>query len=466
MMTDITPPTSLINLNHPKNCSPSLKRRLFSSILVIVLPLFLLACIGFFFFQKTTNAFNHTIEEIVSNIIPVTELKDQIQQSVTPFNHYLKTHQLDDKNQFLTLSENIKKALIQPLQSTQNKQSLTNDIYRSAYLNWRIAHRIAIKIFAQQAHPKTHISHQLLQNFYQHVIETTLALDKLHLAMQARVKVRYQKAKALKFDALLLISVGFLLVYLTSLGTIIYLNHSIMKPIQTLGKWAHQFSQGESVEPLKLHSYQELEFIAETFNQLSHSLFDTQTLLTQLAQTDELTTLNNRRSFIRQLKNEHNRHQRYNTRYSLMLIDVDHLSAINQNYNKTVCDLTLIYISKILKEAIRPTDFLARYGSDEFIILLPEVEAHGTNKTAERIRNSISEYVFKIEKFKFGVTVSIGFSLIQEEQSLIELLNCVDYALQQAKLAGRNQVQYGENNHLQKSQFKEKYLKEADVMIN
>ncbi len=446
--------------------SSSLNRRLRVSIIVLILPLFLLAGTGIYFFQKTTHLFNLAIEDIVSDIIPVTELKDKIQHTVTPFNLYLKSHQIDHKNKFLQLSNEIKVTLVNPIKLEQQNHSLANDIYRSAYLNWRNAHRIATKIFAEINHDQPHLSHELLQDFYRYVIETTLALDKLHLAMQARVKVRFQKAKSLKFDALVLISVVFLLVYISSLSVMIIVNRSIMAPIKKLEHWAQAYARGKESKPIHLHSYYELNIIASTFNKLSQLLVEDQAILQQLSLKDELTQLNNQRCFISHLQDEHNRYQRYNTRYSLMLIDVDHLSSVSQNYGNHVCDLTLIQISKMLEDAIRPTDFLARYESDKFIIILPEVEVHGTKNTAERIRNSISEYVFKVNEFKFGITVSIGFSLIQENQSLIEMLHCVDYALQLAKLAGRNQVQYCDSEKLKASKFQEKYIKESDLKLN
>ena len=442
--------------------APSLKNRLKLTIFIIVFPLILLASIGFFFFHTSTEAFNLAIEEVVSDVIPITELKDKIQQTAIPFNRYLKDHQQDDKEEFLKLSNEIKEALVNPIKLEQASHSLANDIYRSAYLNWRNAHRVANKIFIQHEDIDHHMPHELLRSFYQYVIETTLALDKLHLAMQDRVKIRFQKAKTLKLDALLLISFVFLLVYISTLGTVIFLNRSIVEPIDKLEKWASNFSRNDEPNPLELNSYREFEYIATTYNKLAQMLHDDKAILEQLSQKDELTQLYNKRSFIARLHDEHNRHQRYSTRYSLMLIDVDHLNSVSQNYGEHACDLTLVQIAKMLEEAIRPTDFLARYGNDEFIIILPEVEVHGANITAERIRNSIAEYVFKVDDFKFGITVSIGFSLVQENQSLIEVLNCVDFAVQQAKLAGRNQVQYCEPSSIKSFNFQPRYLLEDD----
>ncbi|MDX2506176.1 MAG: diguanylate cyclase [Gammaproteobacteria bacterium] len=442
--------------------APSLKNRLKICIFILVLPFFLLAGISYFFFQKSTNAFNNAIEDVVSDVIPVTELKDKIQQTVIPFNRYLESSAQDDKIIFLQLSNEIKHSLANPIKPEQQDHSLASDIYRSAYLSWRNAHRIAVKIFKHTDHQNIHVSHQLLQSFYQYIIETTLALDKLHLAMQDRVKIRFQKAKELKIDAMFLISFVFLLVYISTVGTMFFLNRSIITPIMMLEQWSSNYSRGKKSKPLKLHSYREFEYIASTYNKLSLMLHDDEAVLEQLSQKDELTQLYNKRYFMNRLAEEHNRHQRYNTRYCLMLIDVDHLGSISQNYGEHICDLTLIQISRMLENALRPTDFLARYEGDQFIIILPEIELHGTNTTAERIRNSVSECVFKINKFTFGVTVSIGFTQVQKNEALTEVLRCVDFSVQQAKLAGRNQVQYCDTKTMKSYKFQPKYLTDTD----
>lgn len=482
-MPDFFGNTTFPDKTRSASSAPSLKTRLRLSIVIIVLPLFILGGIGFLFFQKSTNAFNLAIEEVVSDIIPVTELKDKIQKTVAPFNRYLETGSSDEKQRFLQLSNEIKQTLNHPVKTDKTKLTLANDIYHTAYLHWRNAHRIAVKIFNHNEQSLERVknlqqvkSHQrdsilqaehkppyrLLQKFYQYVIETTLALDKLHLSMQNQVKIRFQKAKELKLNALLMISFVFLLVYISTLATIMLLNRSILEPVIKLEQWASKFSRDKSFTPLKLDSYREFEFIAQTYNRLFQMLQDDKDILANLSQKDELTQLNNKRSLITRLTDEHSRHQRYNTRYSLMLIDVDHLGSISQNYGEHICDLTLIQIARLLEHAIRPTDFLARYNSDEFIIILPEVELHGANITAERIRNAISEHVFKFDDYKFGITVSIGFAIIQENQPLEEVLQCVDFAIQQAKLAGRNQVQFCNSETVNNHSFSFKYLLPSD----
>ncbi len=454
---------SIVNI---KNMSvPSLRSRLRISVIVVILPLFFLAGVGYYFFQKSTNAFNYAIDNVVSDIIPVTQLKDKIQQSVIPFNRFLDNFELDDKYKFLQLSADIKQSLINNIELKHENNTLSNDLYRTAYLNWRHVHRIAAKIFKVTQHHNQPVPRPLLQDFYRHIIETTLILDQLHLVMQNRVKIYFQKAKELEIEASVIISTVLILVYITTLGTIIFLNRSILNPIMVLEKWAQNFSRGHKHQPIELHSYREFEYIAASYNKFSQMIKDDEEVLEQLSQKDNLTQLYNKRYFIRRLVDEHHRHQRYNTHYCLMLIDVDHLGSVSQNYGDTVCELTLIKIAHLLEEAIRPTDILAYYESDRFIIILPEVEVHGANITAERIINSVSETVFNINEFKFGITVSIGFSLAQENLSLSNILECADYSLQQAKMAGRNQVQYCDTISSLPPKFQAKYLKITDFNI-
>ncbi len=442
---------------------PSLQNRLRISIALIILPLFLLAGMGFFMFLKTIEAFNLAVEDVVFEIIPVTELKNKIQQSVKPFDLYLQNHTPYEKENFIALSNEIKQALKEPINLEQQSHALVNDIYRSAYLEWLNAHRMAIKIFNNHESNNTLFTHKQLRVFYQHVISTTLALDKLQLVMQQNVRRHYQQARELKVQVLLLISIVFVIVYIITLLTTIFLKRSIINPISKLERWTSDYSRSKPTEHLSIDSYREFEHLANTFNKLADMLSDDQEILEQLIQKDELTQIHNKRSFISRLLDEHNRHKRYNSSYSLMLVDVDHLKSVNQNYNYHVGDLTLIEISRIIESSIRPTDFLARYEGDQFILILPEVEADGANITAERVLNAVSEYVFRVNDFKYGTTVSIGYSVIEKDQTLSELIQCVDFSLQKAKHQGRNQAYRYKHMNIPFTEFKRKYLKDLDL---
>ena len=448
-----------------KSTTPLLKNRIKINFIVILLPIVFLSVIGFFFFQKLGNAFDYAIDDIISDVVPITQLKDKVQISIIPFNRFLNNFEFDDQEKFLKMSEEIKLSLTNTIKLGNEGDSLSNDLYRTAYLSWRNVHRIALKIIAEVKQDKQVIPPQLLHDFYQNVIATTLILDKLHINMQDRSKINFHNAKELKAELVLWISAILFIVYLTTLVSIIYLNKSILKPLASLEEWASSHSGTGKIKPLKLNSYKEFELIANNYIKFSQIISDKNISLEDLTQKDNLTKLYNKRYFIKRLVDEHHRHQRYDTNYCLMLIDVDHLGSVGRSYGDAVCELTLIQISKLLDEAIRPTDFLAHYESDRFIIILPEVELHGANMTAERIINAISETVFNINEFKFGITVSIGFSFAQEELSLSEVLQCVDYSLQHAKTSGRNQAQHCESKKNLPFKFKSKYLKQKDFNI-
>jgi len=453
------------NTSGKETASPLLQNYLKINIAALVLPLIFISLIGFFLFQKLSHAFDDTINNIVSDIAPIIELKEKIQLSAISFNHYLDSFEADEKEKFMQFSNEIKQSLINTINLGDEDNSLANDIYRTAYLSWRNVHRIAIKIFNHSMTEKVIVPHYLLYDYYQSLTETTLTLDQLHLKIQDRSKINFHKVKALKTKLFLLISFVVFFVYFVTLSSILYISRSILRPIKILEKWADNHSGSSKNLPLKIQSYKEFESIAATYNNLSQIIKDKELFLEQLTQKDNLTKLYNKRYFINRLIDEHHRHQRYNTHYCLMLIDVDHLSAVSRNYGDAVGERTLIQIARLLEEVIRPTDFLAHYESDRFIIILPEVEIHGANMTAERIVNSISETVFNINEVKFGITVSVGFSFAQGDLSLSGVLQCVDFSLQQAKLSGRNQVQYCESNKNLPFKFKAKYLKDTDFNL-
>ena len=454
------------NSQKQNHTSPLLKNHLKISFIAVVFPLMFLSISAFFFFQKLSNAFDIAIDDLISDVIPITQIKDKVQLSIIAFDRYLENFEDDEKNQFIKYSDEIKLFLTDTIKLGNEDNSLTNDLYRTAYLSWRKVNRTAFKIITKIDINKRSIPHQLTHKFYQNIIATTLILDQLHLNMQDRIKINFHQTKQLESQLFLFLSLFFILIYLAALASIIYLNKSILKPINLLENWVSKHSEISRIKPLELNSYREFELIAENYMKFSKIIRDKELFLEDLTQKDSLTKLYNKRYFIKRLVDEHHRHQRYHTNYCLMLIDVDHLSSVNRSYGEAVCELTLIKIAQLLDEAIRPTDFLAHYESDRFIIILPEVELHGSNMTAERIINSISETVFNINEFKFGITVSIGFSFAQEELSLSDVLQCVDNSLQQAKLSGRNQAQYCETTKELPFKFKAKYLIDKDFNIS
>ena len=156
-----------------------------------------------------------------------------------------------------------------------------------------------------------------------------------------------------------------------------------------------------------------------------------------LATQDPLTHCLNRRAFFERFEAEFSRSQRYGHNFSCIMVDIDHFKSINDKHGHPVGDKVLQQVSNVLRECVRVSDVVCRYGGEEFCILLPETDTQGGIFTAERIRSTIaSKSIFDI-----GVTVSLGVSSYDSDSdNPSELLNRADKALYAAKRRGRDRV--------------------------
>ncbi len=164
--------------------------------------------------------------------------------------------------------------------------------------------------------------------------------------------------------------------------------------------------------------------------------------LNHLSTTDGLTGLFNRRALTDILQREIERAQRYESELSLILCDVDKFKSINDTYGHAAGDKALRATSESLRMALRKTDFLGRYGGDEFMIILPETSLSGAKKIAEKIRVSAREIDLELPgKGSIGLTLSIGvascFTPLDNSDTLVRL---ADSALYTSKHGGRNRV--------------------------
>ncbi len=161
--------------------------------------------------------------------------------------------------------------------------------------------------------------------------------------------------------------------------------------------------------------------------------------LERLATVDGLTGLHNRRRFDTKLQEEFQLLRRTGRGFSLILIDVDHFKAINDEHGHQKGDEVLRQLAHLLTRCMRNTDFVARYGGEEFAVLLPDLqdEAEGW-AVAEKIRAAVAAYSFP----GVGrVTASLGLSCaLKDDASSGEVVERADMALYKAKLAGRNLV--------------------------
>lgn len=163
----------------------------------------------------------------------------------------------------------------------------------------------------------------------------------------------------------------------------------------------------------------------------------------ELAETDKLTGLPNRRKFDEVLEREWQRSARSGQPISLLMIDVDHFKAYNDEYGHLGGDTVLSSFGQTLRNSIRTTDFAARFGGEEFAVILPESDDFAAACVAERIRANIEAAMQPHRGSPTGfVSVSVGTASIlnRDNQTASGMLRAADAALYQAKAGGRNQV--------------------------
>ena len=163
--------------------------------------------------------------------------------------------------------------------------------------------------------------------------------------------------------------------------------------------------------------------------------------LENLAATDPLTGVYNRRHFETRARAELARSQRYMRALSILMIDVDHFKAINDQFGHPVGDRVIQTIACICCAAKRQSDVVARLGGEEFAILLPETTEEAATKFAERLRQDVDSCPTIVAGEAVKVTVSIGIASAALQTPGIEtLLQRADQALYAAKRTGRNRV--------------------------
>ena len=157
-----------------------------------------------------------------------------------------------------------------------------------------------------------------------------------------------------------------------------------------------------------------------------------------LATTDSLTGLLNRGEFGRRLDREIDRARRYATPLSLILYDLDHFKRVNDSFGHPAGDEVLRETSRLVREKVRCVDCAARWGGEEFIILLPQTGLEGATSTAEKLRRAIAELRFAAMP---AVTASFGVTPFAAGDDAFTLVKRADEALYLAKTRGRNRVE-------------------------
>ena len=162
-----------------------------------------------------------------------------------------------------------------------------------------------------------------------------------------------------------------------------------------------------------------------------------------------LTGLFNQEYVRQRLGEEYYRAKRYDHPLSVLMIDLDNFKSLNDRFGHTAGDHLLRYFGRLIRETVRPSDIPARFGGEEFLVILPETGKDEAQAVAERLRQRITECPFRIDARREDVrlTISIGVTAFPDYgQSAEEMITMADLALYRAKKAGKNMVAFYSSN--------------------
>ncbi|WP_237466660.1 GGDEF domain-containing protein [Vibrio stylophorae] len=155
---------------------------------------------------------------------------------------------------------------------------------------------------------------------------------------------------------------------------------------------------------------------------------------------DHLTKVYNRAALQERLEQEYRRWLRYQQPLCVAMIDIDHFKEINDTYGHLAGDKALKVIARTMHKALSDTDFIARFGGEEFVVILSDSDEKTRQSILTNLRDAVSHIPFKFRDHKVSITVSVGATLFQESDTPTSVLERTDQALYLAKEQGRNRL--------------------------
>jgi diguanylate cyclase (GGDEF)-like protein len=236
------------------------------------------------------------------------------------------------------------------------------------------------------------------------------------------------------------------------------MGRSIVTPLQHLINAANSIASGDLNVRLPVTRNDEFGHLTRIFNQMADRLRQSHAeivatnqamqqqnlLLETLSITDGLTGLYNRSKLDAILIDEMARFKRNLRPFAVLMLDIDYFKTLNDSHGHIAGDEVITAVAKILGQSIRSVDYAARYGGDEFIIIMVETTADMALKTAERIRSQVNDMRYSVNDQIISVTVSIGVVQCTQSDDVTPtaLFSRADSALYEAKRAGRNRAHY------------------------
>jgi diguanylate cyclase (GGDEF)-like protein len=366
----------------------SIRARLSVGFALGLLPVVLVMVGAFLAVGFATSAINEAVAETSDELIPVTEQYRAALRAQREL-HAFALQETYDPEAYRRFSAEID-ATFEALGEITFAEVAEVEMLQAANAEWIAVKAIGEELF-EMAPAAVDERVELLRNFDARAAEFLGTLQDLQDFIVAELVAQLDQLEQISRRALIgVAAVSVLAVVLLGL-VIIWALRSIIGPVRSLREAADRFGDGDLSQRVELTYPDEIGLLGSTFNPMANQLETNLIELEELSVRDDLTGLFNRREFSRRLYEEElPRARRYERPVSLLILDLDNLKIVNDEYGHPAGDEVLRFVARSIADRVRPVDSVARYGGDEFVVMAPETDAPEAVAMAERIRDTVA----------------------------------------------------------------------------
>jgi len=344
----------------------------------------------------------------LSKLVATKHIQGKILRTELPFHLYLNRGETGDRESFIKLSVEID-SLFDIVSKTEQLTPDDIELLQSSKDQWLLAKTLAETLLTINDIPENNILIDRVAHFGKHLERSASFLDEISALslediqnIRAQAQVNEWKSMGL---LMLVYGLGILLALLATLS----LAQSIFEPIMKLKQSVLDFSAGNTGSRVTLTSDDELGSLGQAFNSLAAHFEQVQHDLNRLSTHDSLTGLADRRKLDKEIKLEIERTKRYNRTFSILLININNFSEVNETHGRLIGDSVLCSVANTIRNTIRPTDLAARCGGDEFAVMLSETNLRGAYYSSQRLFEAFENNALNIGDGKtLPISVSIG----------------------------------------------------------
>jgi diguanylate cyclase (GGDEF)-like protein len=401
---------------------------------VMLLPLCVLALITFITVRGAVSTLEEVVYDPLEKLVFITDMQKLFYRSKSPIQQYVTRLEEGDHSRFDNLSVEVTLGFSKGF-DTISLSPAEHELLTTAKHDWINMVATAKKLFAHSDTMTPAESHKLETNFLRGADRSLTMLSRLESIALNDMQQQRLAAQEIKWKSVILVIIILGCGLLFAILGAVVLFRSVMAPIRDLEHTVNRFGQGDLTSRINYKANDELGHLASAFNAMAERFQKIQTELDYLSIHDSLTGLYDRPQFHTMVSMEIHRAKRYDRAFSILFIDIQDFRLVNETYGHLVGDSVLCSVAMQISNAIRPTDTAARYGGDEFAVVLSETPAQGAQETADRIANSIAQNALNIGDGKsLTINITIGIASYPDDaDNETGLFAQAEYALEKAK---------------------------------